>query len=84
MQLEKLDLLEKRLGQFVERFAQLKEENAFLRQRLESQTARVEALEKETADYREQKEQMRQRLDRIAGVVERLEQMQDGSEEAAE
>ena len=84
MQLEKMDLLEKRLEQFVERFAQLKEENAFLRQQLESRTARVEELEKETAAYREQKEMMRERLDRISGVVERLEQMQDGGEGVSE
>ena len=47
MQLEKLDLLEKRLNRFIEHFAQLTEENDFLRQRLETQAERLKELESE-------------------------------------
>ena len=78
MQLEKLDLLEQRLGRFVERFAKLKEENLSLHKRLEAQAARLEELETEVGLSRQERERLRDRLDRIIGVVEQLEQLQDG------
>lgn len=82
MQLEKLDLLEQRLGRFVDRFARLKEENEELRKKLEAQANMIGELEAEVGLSRQERERLRDRLDRIIGVVEQLEQLQD--EEAGE
>ena len=77
MQLEKLDLLEKRLGRFVEQYAQLKEEKSLLQSRLDEQTARLKQLEAQAGQFREERESLRERLDRIMGMVEELEQLQE-------
>lgn len=77
MQTEKLDLLEKRLGHFVARFKELEEENRSLRQSLESQAARLREMEEEVGQSRLERERFRDRLDRILGVVEQLEQLQE-------
>jgi len=82
MQMEKLDLLEKRLGLFAARFTELKEENLRLRRRLDEQTARMREMEAEVGLSRHERERFRDRLDRIIGVVEQLELMQE--EEAGE
>lgn len=77
MQSEKLDLLEKRLGIFVERFNTLSEENKRLRQSLDSQAARLREMEEEVGQSRLERERFRDRLDRILGVVEQLELLQE-------
>lgn len=84
MKLEKLDLLETRLGRFIERHAQMKEENNVLRQRLESQAGRLRELEREVDQLQRVKQDARNRVDRIMGVVEQLEQLQDEESGATE
>lgn len=77
MQLEKLDLLEKRLGLFVARYTGLVEENSSLKRSLEEQSARLRELEAEVGLYRQERERMRDSLDRIISVVEQLESLQE-------
>ena len=77
MKLEKLDLLEQRLRRFIERHAQMKEDNDVLRQRLESQAGRLRELEREVDQLQRIKQDVRSRVDRIMGVVEQLELLQD-------
>lgn len=77
MQLEKLDLLEKRLGLFVARFAGLKGENDALRKSLDEREARLRELEAEVGLFRSERERIRDSLDRIIEVVDQLESLQE-------
>lgn len=76
MHLEKLGLLEKRLGRFIERFEQLVAENMRLHERLEAQAQRVRELEEEVGRRREREERVRARVDRFVGIVGKLEEME--------
>jgi cell division septum initiation protein DivIVA len=79
MQLEKLDLLEKRLSRFIEQYAQLKDENEFLSKRLETQAERLEELEAEVVAQSRQREKASAVIGRITGVLDKLELLQDSS-----
>jgi cell division septum initiation protein DivIVA len=76
MQLEKLDLLEKRLSRFIEQYAQLKEEKEFLSKRLKTQAERLEELEAEVAAHSGQREKAGEVIGRITGVLDKLELLQ--------
>lgn len=77
MQLEKLDLLEERLGQFIARYRKLLEENNSLKQALEAESLRVKELEAEAGSTRTERERFKTKLDRIINVVEQLELLQE-------
>ena len=77
MQLEKLDLLERRLSRFIERYTQLKANNELLLRRLESQTEELRELKAEVAVQRGQREKAGAVIGRITGVLDQLERLQN-------
>ena len=77
MQLEELDLLERRLSRFIERYTQLKKNNELLLKRLESQTEELRELKAEVAVQRGQREKAGAVIGRITGVLDQLEKLQN-------
>ena len=77
MQLEKLDLLERRLSRFIERYAQLKEENELLAKRLQAKANELRDLEAKVVVQRGQREKAGAVIGRITGVLEKLEKLQN-------
>lgn len=77
MQLEKLDLLERRLSRFIERYTQLKANNELLLKRLETQTDELRELKAEVVVQRGQREKAGAVIGRITGVIDQLERLQN-------
>lgn len=77
MQLEKLDLLERRLSRFIERYTKLKANNELLHKRLQTQSEELRELKAEVAVQRGQREKAGAVIGRITGVLDKLEQLQN-------
>lgn len=78
MHLEKLNVLEHRLGRLIENFNRAKEDRALLESRLAEQAAKVAGLEKEVGELRQEREAIRERLGRLVESIERLETLDTG------
>ena len=76
MQLEKLDLLESRLNQFIEHFTRLKEEKNVLECSLEEKNGRLSDLEQEVGELRQERDVIRNRMSRLLKMIERLESLE--------
>lgn len=84
MHLEKLDLLEDRVNQLIEKFTQLKEENRVLERSLEEKVGRMAGLEREVGQLRQERDVVRERLSRLVQIVERLETLETAGSGAEE
>jgi chromosome segregation ATPase len=78
MHLEKLNVLEHRLGRLIENFNRLKEDKALLESRLGEEADKVAGLEKEVGELRQEREAIRERLGRLVEAIERLETLDAG------
>lgn len=78
MHLEKLNVLEHRLGRLIENFNRLKEDKALLESRLGEEADKVAGLEKEVGELRQERDAIRERLGRLVEAIERLETLDAG------
>ncbi|HNR12515.1 MAG TPA: cell division protein ZapB [Thermodesulfobacteriota bacterium] len=70
MTLEKFDVLEEKVRQLSERFAQLKNENEAMMQAIKDKDTEIESLKDKSRVLEEEREQIRSRLDKIIANLE--------------
>ncbi len=70
MALEMFDVLEEKVRQLSEKFAQLKSENQAKTQTIKDKEAEIESLRDKNRVLEEEREQIRSRLDRIIANLE--------------
>lgn len=72
MTLEKFDVLEDKVRQLSEKFAQLKSEYEGIVQSLKDKEREIEELKERTRELEEEREQIRSRLDKVISNLENV------------
>ena len=72
MTLEKFDILEEKVGQLAERFAQLRNEKDDILQSMKEKEKVLVGLEERTQSLEEERDQIRARLDKVIATLEKV------------